>query len=68
MSLRISANACGISRCRASGGMVLSVGGMAFLRLDILPVAGAIGQEIIDVVAVLTIARAAWPPKELTDI
>ncbi len=53
----------------AVGGMVLSVGGMAFAAAGYLtPVAGAIGQEIIDVVAVLNALRAAWPPKELTDI
>ncbi len=53
----------------AVGGMALSVGGMAFAAAGYLtPVAGAIGQEIIDVVAVLNALRAAWPPKELTDI
>jgi cation transport ATPase len=31
------------------------------------PVAGAISQEVIDVVAVLNALRAAWAPRELTD-
>jgi hypothetical protein len=31
------------------------------------PVAGAIAQEIIDVVAVLNALRAAWFPRQLTD-
>jgi hypothetical protein len=31
------------------------------------PVAGAIAQEIIDVVAVLNALRAAWFPPSLTD-
>ena len=31
------------------------------------PVAGAVLQEAIDVVAVLNALRAAWPPKSLTD-
>jgi cation transport ATPase len=31
------------------------------------PVAGAIVQEVIDVVAVANAVRAAWPPKMLSD-
>ena len=31
------------------------------------PVAGALVQEAIDVVAVLNALRAAWPPRALTD-
>jgi heavy metal translocating P-type ATPase len=47
----------------AVGGMVLSLGGMMFAASGYLaPVAGAIGQEIIDVLAVLNALRAAFPP------
>ena len=52
----------------AVGGMALSVAGMGFAAVGLLaPVAGAIAQEAIDVVAVLNALRAAWPPKDLTD-
>jgi hypothetical protein len=32
------------------------------------PVAGAIGQELIDVFAVLNALHAAWPPKVMSDV
>ncbi len=52
----------------AVGGMLLSVGGMGFAAFGMLtPVAGAIAQEIIDLLAVLNALRAAAKPKELTD-
>jgi heavy metal translocating P-type ATPase len=52
----------------AVGGMALSIAGMGFAAFGYLPpVAGAITQEIIDVVVVLNALRAAWPPKALTD-
>jgi P-type E1-E2 ATPase len=52
----------------AVGGMALSVVGMFFAGLGfLLPVEGAIAQEVIDVLAVLNALRAAWRPKELTD-
>lgn len=52
----------------AVGGMVLSVIGMVLAGLGYLsPVAGAITQEIIDVLAVLNALRAAIPPKTLSD-
>lgn len=52
----------------AVGGMALSVAGMIFAALGLLPpVAGAISQEVIDVVVVLNALRAAWPPGALTD-
>jgi P-type E1-E2 ATPase len=52
----------------AVGGMALSVVGMAIAAAGYLPpVAGALSQEVIDVVAVLTALRAAWPPKSLSD-
>lgn len=52
----------------AVGGMALSLIGMVFAGLGYLtPVAGAIIQEIIDVLAVLNALRAAIPPKTLSD-
>ncbi|NND96678.1 MAG: heavy metal translocating P-type ATPase [Pirellulaceae bacterium] len=52
----------------AIGGMALSIVGMAFASAGYLPpVAGAICQEIIDVVAVLNALRVAIPPKSLID-
>lgn len=52
----------------AIGGIVLSLGGMMFAAAGYLPpVAGAICQEIIDVVAVLNALRVAIPPKSMTD-
>jgi P-type E1-E2 ATPase len=52
----------------AVGGMALSIAGMGLAAAGHLPpVAGAIAQEIIDVVAVLNALRAAWPPRSLSD-
>ena len=52
----------------AVGGMILSVVVMLFAAAGYLPpVAGAITQEIIDVLAVLNALRVALPPKSLTD-
>ncbi|HLW63691.1 MAG TPA: heavy metal translocating P-type ATPase [Gemmataceae bacterium] len=52
----------------AVGGMILSIAGMVLAALGYLPpVAGAIGQEVIDVFAVLNALRAAWAVGELTD-
>ncbi len=52
----------------AVGGMALSVVGMLFAAFGYLPpVAGAIAQEAIDVLAVLNALRVALPPKSLTD-
>jgi len=53
----------------AVGGMVLSLGGMLFAAAGfVVPVAGAITQEIIDVLAVLNALRAAFPPKVISDM
>jgi heavy metal translocating P-type ATPase len=53
----------------AVGGMLLSVGGMLFAAAGYLPpVAGAMSQEIIDVLAVLNALRAAFPPKTISDM
>jgi heavy metal translocating P-type ATPase len=52
----------------AVGGMVLSVVGMGLASAGWLtPVQGAIGQELIDVLAVLNALRVAIRPKSLTD-
>jgi heavy metal translocating P-type ATPase len=52
----------------AVGGMLLSLLGMFLAAFGYLPpVAGAISQEVIDVVAVLNALRAAWPEGELSD-
>jgi cation transport ATPase len=49
-------------------GLGLSIAGMFVAAFGYLPpVAGAMTQEVIDVVAVLNALRAAWPPKALTD-
>lgn len=52
----------------AIGGMTLSVVGMLIASAGYLPpVAGAIAQEVIDVLAVLNALRVAVPPKSLID-
>jgi len=53
----------------AIGGMFLSVVGMLFAATGHMsPIAGAIGQEVIDVLAVLNALRAALPPKVISDL
>jgi P-type E1-E2 ATPase len=53
----------------AVGGMLLSLAGMFFAATGHLnPVSGAVGQEVIDVLAVLNALRAAVPPKVLDDL
>ncbi|WP_165074485.1 heavy metal translocating P-type ATPase [Paludisphaera rhizosphaerae] len=52
----------------AVGGMALSLIGMGVAAAGYLPpVAGAISQEVIDVLAVLNALRASTPPRTLTD-
>ncbi len=52
----------------AIGGMALSVVGMLFAAAGYLPpVAGAVAQEVIDVLAVLNALRATAQPRVLTD-
>jgi P-type E1-E2 ATPase len=53
----------------AVGGMALSVIGMVVaVTGHLTPVAGAISQEVIDVLAVLNALRAALPPKVIHDL
>jgi P-type E1-E2 ATPase len=53
----------------AVGGMILSLAGMMFAAAGHLtPVAGAISQEAIDVLAVLNALRAALPPRVISDL
>ena len=52
----------------AVGGMVLSMVGMLIAAAGYLPpVAGAVTQEVIDVIAVVNALRVAIPPKSLID-
>lgn len=52
----------------AVGGMVLSAVGMVLAALGFLPpIAGAIGQEVIDLLAVLNSLRSSIPGKVLQD-
>ncbi|MDZ4850987.1 MAG: heavy metal translocating P-type ATPase [Pirellulaceae bacterium] len=53
----------------AIGGMALSLVGMIFAATgNLSPVAGAISQEIIDVLAVVNALRAAYPPSLISDV
>ncbi len=52
----------------AGGGMALSLLGMGFAAVGWLPpVAGAIAQEVIDVLAVLNALRTSFTPGQLSD-
>lgn len=67
--LHISRRLRSIALQSAVGGMVLSVVGMGIAAVGYMPpVAGAIAQEVIDVVAVINALRLAIPPKKLSDI
>ncbi len=66
--LHISRRMRSIALQSAVGGMALSIIGMLFAAAGYLPpVAGALLQEAIDVLAVLNALRAAWRPRTLTD-
>lgn len=53
----------------AVGGMLLSILGMGIAAFGYLPpVAGAISQEIIDVIVIINALRTIWRPAQLTDI
>jgi heavy metal translocating P-type ATPase len=52
----------------AVGGMIRSAGGMVVAALGLLsPVAGAVSQEVIDLLAILNALRIALPPGKLSD-
>jgi heavy metal translocating P-type ATPase len=58
-----------IAKQSAIGGMSLSVAGMILAAFGYLPpIYGAVGQELIDLLAVLNALRAAWPPKYISDM
>lgn len=66
--LHISRRLRSIALQSAVGGMALSVIGMLLAAAGLLPpVAGAIMQEVIDVVAVINALRVSLPPQRLTD-
>lgn len=66
--LHISRNLRRIAMQSAVGGMAASVVGMLLAAFGYLPpVAGALAQEVIDLVAVLNALRAAFPPRMLSD-
>jgi heavy metal translocating P-type ATPase len=66
--LHISRRLRSIALQSAVGGMALSVIGMLLAALGYLPpVAGAVTQEIIDVVAVVNALRVAIQPRSLSD-
>jgi heavy metal translocating P-type ATPase len=66
--LHISGRMRAIALQSALGGMALSVVGMAIAAAGYLPpVAGAIAQEVIDVLAVANALRVAIPPRLLSD-
>lgn len=53
----------------AVGGMLLSIIGMIIAAFGYLPpVAGAISQEVIDVVVIINALRTIWKPARLTDM
>jgi heavy metal translocating P-type ATPase len=66
--LHVSRRMRSIALQSAVGGMALSVIGMLLAATGYLPpVAGAVAQEIIDVLAVVNALRVAIPPKTLSD-
>lgn len=53
----------------ALGGMSISILGMVIAAFGYLPpVAGAISQEIIDVIAIVNSLRTIWQPAKITDM
>ena len=66
--LHISRRMRSIALQSAVGGMALSIFGMVLAAMGYLPpVAGAISQEVIDVLAVVNALRVSFPPKSLSD-
>ncbi len=67
--LHISNRMRSIALQSAVGGMVLSILGMMVAAFGFLPpVAGAITQEIIDVVAIMNSLRTIWKPAIMSDM
>jgi heavy metal translocating P-type ATPase len=59
----------GLALQSAVGGMALSLGGIVLAALGLLPpVAGAVAQEAIDVLAIANALRAALTPRALSDV
>lgn len=53
----------------AVGGMILSIFGMIIAAFGYLPpVAGAISQEVIDVIAIMNSLRTIWKPSIISDM
>lgn len=53
----------------ALGGMFLSIIGMVVAAFGFLPpVAGAISQEVIDVIAIMNSLRTIWKPSKMSDM
>ena len=66
--LHISRRMRAVALQSAVGGIVLSLIGMAVAAAGLsTPVAGAIAQEVIDVIAVMNALRAASPPAVMRD-
>ena len=66
--LHISRRMRSIALQSAIGGMALSIGGMLLAAIGLLPpVAGAVTQEVIDVLAILNALRVPLPQKRLSD-
>lgn len=67
--LHISKRMRTISLQSALGGMTLSIIGMIIAALGFLPpVAGAISQEVIDLIVIMNSLRTIWKPKIMTDM
>lgn len=67
--LHISSRMRRIALQSALGGMALSIFGMMIAAFGFLPpVAGAISQEVIDVIAILNSLRTIWKPSIMTDM
>lgn len=53
----------------ALGGMALSIIGMVIAAFGFLPpVAGAISQEVIDIIAIMNSLRTIWKPRTMSDM
>jgi cation transport ATPase len=67
--LHISRRMRAIALQSAVGGMALSLAGMLLAAVGLLsPVAGAVTQEVIDLLAVLNALRASLRPKVISDL